>query len=57
MPNIGHYIAFLDCLTRQGVDLGQALLLNPFEGASLPANCPYDLQEARLDSLDDKEHT
>lgn len=56
VPTLEHYLAFLDSLAKQGVQLAQALLLNPFEGEQLPAGCPYDLREARLDALDDKEH-
>lgn len=56
VPTLEHYLAFLDSLSKQGVKLSQALLLNPFEGEQLPDGCPYDLQEARLDALDDKEH-
>lgn len=55
VPTLEHYLAFLNSLAQKGVQLSSALLLNPFEGSSLPSDCPFDLQEARLDALDDKE--
>lgn len=55
VPTLQHYLAFLGSLSQRGVDLSKALLLNPFEEQQLPPDCPYDLQQASLEALDDKE--
>lgn len=49
-PNIEQFISFLDQLDSQGVDLSNALLLNPFP---VEIDCKYQLVPVDLDSLDD----
>ena len=49
-PNIEQFISFLDQLTNQGVDLGNALLLNPFPAE---IECKHHLVQVDLESLDD----
>lgn len=49
-PNIEQFVALLDQLTAQGVDLSGALLLNPFP---VEVQCKHDLVQVDLESLDD----
>ncbi len=49
-PNIEQFVAFLDQLTNQGVDLSDALLLNPFPAE---VQCKHHLVQVDLESLDD----
>lgn len=49
-PNIEQFIAFLNQLADQGVDLNQALLLNPFPAE---IECKHHLVQVDLESLDD----
>ena len=49
-PNIEQFIAFLDQLTKQGVNLSNALLLNPFPAE---IECKHHLVQVDLESLDD----
>ena len=49
-PNIEQFVSFLDQLSAQGVDLSNALLLNPFP---VEIDCKYQLVQVDLESLDD----
>lgn len=49
-PNIEQFIAFLNQLTEQGVDVSNALLLNPFP---VEVDCKHHLVQVDLESLDD----
>ena len=49
-PKIEQFISFLDQLSAQGVDLKQALLLNPFP---VEIECRHHLVQVDLESLDD----
>ena len=49
-PNIEQFVALLDQLTAQGVDLTSALLLNPFP---VEVECKHHLVQVDLESLDD----
>lgn len=49
-PRIEQFISFLDELTAQGVDLSDALLLNPFP---VEIDCRHSLVQVSLESQDD----
>ena len=49
-PNIEQFVAFLDQLTGQEVDLDDALLLNPFP---VELQCKHNLVQVDLESIDD----